>query len=122
MGDAAFAHKGALPSGAGGTQAKLGLLKVQEEGFVKEADLIEGQWRGKLDTGKPAVITVLGGRVVQFMLGDASQPITKSTMDGKTISFGDRRYAVSLTLDGASEVSVEFTGPGESAVGVLRKQ
>lgn len=97
-------------------------ITTADEPLSAEADLMEGQWRGKLDNGKTAVVTVLGGRVVQFTLVDASQPVTKSTMDGKTISFGDRRYAVSMVLDGATEANVEFTGPGESAAGVLRKQ
>lgn len=87
-----------------------------------EADLFEGIWRGKLSDGQAAVIVVLGGRAVQFTLGEAVQPITKSTIEGKVISFGDRRYAASISLDGASEINVDYTGPNASASGVLRKQ
>jgi len=87
-----------------------------------EADLLEGTWRGKLSNGQAAGVVVLGGRAVQFTLGDAIQPITKSTIEGKVISFGDRRYAASISLDGANEIAVDYTGPTASASGVLRKQ
>lgn len=87
-----------------------------------EADLFEGVWRGTLEGGRAASLVVLGGRAVFFALDETVQPITKSAGEGKAISFGDRRYAVSITLDGASDLTVDYTGPTGSMTGVLRKQ
>lgn len=83
---------------------------------------LDGHWRGRLQDGRPVLVTVLGGRATQFTLADLAQPITKSSLTGRGGSFGDRRYGVRMALEGANDMGIELNAPDGAVNGTLRRQ
>lgn len=79
----------------------------------------DGIWSGKWDGALPASITIKDGRVSQYVFKDIARPITKQSISGSAVSFGNDYVSFTMTRMSPTSSTVKYvtrTGRTGSAI------